>query len=110
MILCRACHAVPCAAAALRQIDAADQQRELFMAEGDFIFFAVGVRPAEAALLQTFGAHPETAAIPEQKLQAVALRVAEQKDVATHRVARQPVANQSEESFEALAHVRGSGG
>src|SRR5271156_4163791 len=101
---------MPCAAAGLCQIDAPDQQHEFFMAEGDFAFFALWRRPPEPALLQTLRADPETAAIPEQKFQPVALRVGEQKDMTAQRIARQTVAHQSEETFEALAHVGRSGG
>jgi hypothetical protein len=108
MMLRRALDTMPCAAAGLRKIDAADQQHELFVAENDFAFFALGRGPAKAALLQTFRAYPEAAAVPEQELEAVALRVGEEKDVAAQRVAGQPVAHQSEEAFEALAHVRGA--
>jgi len=110
MMLCRALDTMPGPAAGLRQIDAADQQHELFVAESDSTFFALGCRPAESAFLQTFGAYPEAAAIPEEKLQAIALRVGEQKDVAAERVAGQAVAHESEESFEAFAHVGGAGG
>src|SRR5580700_11731117 len=77
---------------------------------GDFVSFFARFRPPEASLLQALGAYPQPAAIPEQQLQPIALRVGKQKDVPAQRVARQPVANQTVESFESLAHVRRSGG
>src|ERR1700722_578549 len=101
---------MPCPAAGLRQIDTAEKQHEFFLAEGDFVAFFVRFRPPKASLLQAFGAYPEAAAIPEQQFQPIALRVAKHKDVPAQRIARQPVAHQSEESFKSLAHVRRSGG
>ena len=71
MMLCRALDAVPGAAAGLRKIDAADEQREFFVAESDPAFLAPGFRPAESALLKAFRADPEAAAVPEQQLEAV---------------------------------------
>src|ERR1700722_5151630 len=100
---------MPCAAAGLCQIDASQKQHEFFVAEGDFVFLAFCCRPPEATLFQTLRTHPETAAIPEQELQTVALRIREQKDMAAQRITRQTVAHQSEETFKALAHVRRSG-
>lgn len=63
----------------MRQIDAAEQQREFLVTEDNFRFFPRGFRPPEAALLQMFGADPESAAVPEQQLQPVAPRIGEQK-------------------------------
>jgi hypothetical protein len=58
------------------------------VAERDFVFFTLCFRPTEASLLQSFGAHPQAAAVPEQQFQPIALRVGEQKDVSAQRVAR----------------------
>src|SRR5580704_18383600 len=101
---------MPCPAAGLRQIDTAEKQHEFFVAEGDFVSFFGRFRPPEASLLQALGAYPEPAAIPEQQFQPIARRVGKQKDVPAQRVARQPVANQTVESFKSLAHIRRSGG
>ena len=101
---------MPCAAVGLRQIDTAEQQHEFFVAEGDFVFFALCLRPPKASLLQSLGAYPKAAAVPEEQFQPVALRIGEQKDMTAQRIARQPVAHQPEETFKALAHVGRSGG
>src|ERR1039458_7758267 len=66
-----------------------------------------GLRPAEPPLLQALGADPQPAAIPEQEFHAIPLRVGEEEHVPAQRIAQQPVARQTVEAFEALAHVRG---
>src|SRR5580698_545341 len=101
---------MPCPPAGLRQIDTAQKQHEFFVAEGDFVAFFVRFRPPETSLLKALGAYPEPTAIPEQQFQPITLRVGKHKDVPAQRVARQPVANQTVESFESLTHVRRSGG
>src|SRR3984957_8975025 len=101
---------MPRPAAGLRQISTAEKQHEFFLAEGDFVSFFARFRPPETSFLQALGAYPEAAAIPEQQFQPIALRVAKHKDVPAQRIARQPVAHQSEESFKSLAHIRRSGG
>src|SRR5665213_547441 len=106
----RAVHAMPRAPPGLRQIDAAEQQRKFLVAENDFCFFTVGFRPAEPALLQPLGTDPESAPIPEQKLQTVALRVGEKENMPAQRIACKPVAHQPVQAFKTLAHVRRSGG
>ncbi len=55
------------------------------------------------------GAHPQPAAIPEQQLQAIVSCVRRQENVPAQWIARQPVARQTVESFDALAHVGGPG-
>jgi len=87
MMLCRALDTMPGAATGLRQIDAADQQHQFFVGESDPAFFAVGFRPPKSAFLQAFRANLDAAAIPEEELQSIALRVGEQKDVTTQGVA-----------------------
>src|ERR1019366_3260578 len=82
---------------------------ELFLAENHFRFFTLCRGPTEPPLLQPLGADPESAAVPEKQLQAVALRIGEQKHVPAQRIAHQPVAHQPVETFKALAHVRRAG-
>src|SRR5277367_6951473 len=101
---------MPCPAPGLRQIDTAEKQHEFFVAEGDLVSLCARFRPPETSLLHALGAYPQPAAIPEQKFQPIALRVGKQKNVAAQRIARQPVAHQTVESFKSLAHVRRSGG
>ena len=45
-----------------------------------------------------------------QQLQAIAPRIAEQENVAAHRIAAQMVAHQTVQTIKSPAHVRGSGG
>ena len=52
-------------------------------------------------------ADPQPAAIPEQEFQAIPLRVGEQEHMPAQRIAQQPVARQTVEALEPLAHVRG---
>ena len=68
---------VPWAARGVRQIDAAQQQCQLFVAERHLRLRIGGPRPSEPPLLQALGAYPQAAAIPEQQFQAIALRVGE---------------------------------
>ena len=75
---------MPRPAPGLRKIDAA-QQHKFVVAEYHLCLIPSRFRPPEPALLQTFGAHPESTAVPIKQLQPVS---------------RQPV-----QSFEALAHM-----
>src|SRR5664279_5475044 len=100
---------VPLPALRVSQIDAPQQQRQFLVAEHDLRFLARGFRPVEASLLQALGTHPQAAAIPEQQLQAIALRVGEQKDMPAQRIASQAIPRHAIQSFESLAHVRGPG-
>ena len=79
---------MPGAPPRLSQLDAAHQQHQFFMCECDLRFAALCFRPAEATLLETLGAHPQTTAVPEQQLQAVALRIRKQEDMPAQRIAR----------------------
>ncbi len=54
-------------------------------AERDSGFFALDFRPAEAPFLKSFSAYQESAAIPKEQFQTIALRVGEPKDVAAQR-------------------------
>jgi hypothetical protein len=58
----------------------------------------------------TLGADPESAPIPEQKLQTVALRIGEKENMPAQRIACKPVAHQPVQAFKTFAHVRRSGG
>ena len=77
---------MPCPAAGLRQIDAAEKQHEFLVAEGDFVCFFARFRPPEASLLKALGAYPEPTAIPEQQFQPIALRVGKHKDVSVQGI------------------------
>src|ERR1017187_9804557 len=98
---------IPWAARGVRQIDAAQQQCQLFVAERYLRLRVGGPRPSEPPLLPALGAYPQAAAIPEQQFQTIALRVGKQEDMPAQRIALQPVADQTVEALEAFAHVRG---
>jgi hypothetical protein len=53
---------------------------------------------------------PESASIPDEDLQPVALGVAEQKQVPTKRLTRQSIPDQTVQPFEPLPHVSDSRG
>src|SRR5919108_3385320 len=90
---------------AARQIDAAQQQRQLLLAQHHFALSGFRLRPAKAPLLQTLGANPQSAAIPEQQLQPIPLRVREDEDVPAQRLQLQLIAHQAVETLEAFTHV-----
>src|SRR4051794_31346818 len=101
---------IPGAPARRGQINATQQQRQLLVRERDLRLPAPDFRPPETAPFKSLSANPKTASIPEQKLQPVPLRIREKKHVAAQRITLQPVPHQSEQAFEALAHVGGSRG
>jgi hypothetical protein len=56
------------------------------------------------------GDDPESASIPDEDLQAIALGVAEHEQVPAKRLTRQSIPDQTVQPFEPLAHVGDSGG
>src|ERR1022692_5207716 len=68
------------------------------------------LRPGETPFLQPLGTDPESASVPDENLQPIALAVAEQKQVPAQRLTRQSVSDQTVQPFEPLAHVGDSGG
>jgi len=60
--------------------------------------------------LQPLGADPQSAAIPDEDLQPIALAVAEQEQVPAQRLTRQSVSDKTVQPLEPLAHVRDAGG
>jgi hypothetical protein len=69
-----------------------------------------GLRPGETPFLQPLGTDPESAPVPDEDLQPIALTVAEQEKVTAQRLTRQSIPDQTVQPFEALAHVGDSGG
>jgi hypothetical protein len=65
-------------------------------------------RPIEAALLQTPGAEPKAATIPEQQFQMIALRIAEQEHMPAQRLHLQMVAQRPVKTCETRAPVDSS--
>src|SRR5580700_2742202 len=75
------------------------------MTQDDLALGVTGLRPGETSLFQSLGTDPESATIPDEDLQSVALAVAEQEQVPAQRLTRQSIPNQTVQPFEPLAHV-----
>jgi len=88
------------------QIDPTQQQRKLFVTQDDLALSITGLRPGETPFLQPLGADPESASIPDEDLQPIALAVAEQEQVSAQRFARQSIPNQTVQPFELLCACR----
>jgi hypothetical protein len=80
------------------------------MTQDDLALGVTGLRPGETSLFQSLGTDPESATIPDEDLQSVALGVAEQEQVPAQRFTRQSIPNQTVQPFEPLAHVGDPGG
>ncbi len=80
------------------------------MTQDDLALRIAGLRPGETPFLQPLGTDPESATIPDQDLQAIALGVAEQEEVPAQRLTRQSIPDQTVKPLEPLAHVGDSGG
>jgi len=78
--------------------------------QDDLAVRIAGLRPCESPFLQPLGTDPETATIPDEDFQSIALAVAEQEQVPTKRLTRQSIADQTVQPFEPLAHVGDPGG
>ena|SRR5579871_966108 len=68
------------------------------------------LRPGETPFLQPLGTDPESASVPDEDLQPIALAVAEQEEVPAERLTQQSIPNQTVQPFEPLAHVGDPGG
>ncbi len=80
------------------------------MTQDDLALPIAGLRPGETPFLQPLGTDPESASIPDEDLQPIALGVAEQEQVPAQRLTRQSIPNQTIQPFEPLAHVGDPGG
>jgi len=92
------------------QIDSTQQQRQLFVTQYDLALRIAGWRPGEASFLQPLGTDPESASVPHDDLQPIALAVAEQEQVPAQRLTRQTIADETVQPLEPLAHVGDPGG
>src|ERR1035441_6725075 len=92
------------------QINPTQQQRKLFVTQDDLALRITGLRPGETPFLQPLGTDPESASVPDEDLQPIALAVAEQEKVPAQRLTRQSIPNQTVQPFEPLAHVGDPGG
>jgi len=87
------------------QIDPTQQQRKLFVTQDDLALRIPGLRPGETPFLQPLGTDPESASVPDEDLQPIALAVAEQEQVPAQRLTRQSIPNQTVQPLEPFAHV-----
>jgi len=78
--------------------------------QDDLALRITGLRPGETPFLQPLGADPESASVPDEDLQPIALGVAEQEKMPAQRLTRQSIPNQTVEPFETLAHIGDAGG
>ena len=101
---------VPPLVLGFRQIDPTQQQRKLFVIQDDLTLRIPGLRPGETPFLQPLGTDPESASVPDEDFQPIALAVAEQEQVPAKRLARQTIADQTVQPLEPLAHVGDPGG
>src|SRR6476646_4132447 len=89
----------------LRQIHSVHQHGQFFGPHR----YGASVRrclwPVESPALQPLRADPQSAAIPHQRLQSGLRAIGEQKQMPTQRIVPELIAHQSEQSFEAFAHV-----
>lgn len=92
------------------QIDPTQQQRKLFVTQDDLALRITGLRPGETPFLKPLGTDSESASIPHEYLQTIALAVAEQEQVPAQRLTRQTIPNQTVQPLEPLAHVGDPGG
>ncbi len=87
------------------QIDPTQQQRKLFMTEDDLALRITGLRPGETPFFQPLGTDPESASVPDENLQPIALGIAEQEQMPAKRLTRQSVSDKTVQPLEPLAHV-----
>lgn len=80
------------------------------MTQDDLALRIPGLRPGETPFLQPLGTDPESASVPDEDLQPIALAVAEQEQVPAQRLTRQTIADETVQPFEPLAHVGDPGG
>ena len=80
------------------------------MTQDDLALRIAGLRPGEAPFLQPLGVDPESASIPDEGLQPIALGIAKQEQVRAKRLTRQLIPDQTVQPLETLAHVGDSGG
>ena len=80
------------------------------MTQDDLALRIPGLRPRETPFLQPLGADPESASVPDEDLQPIALGVAEEEQVPAQRLTRQTIADETVQPFKPLAHVGDPGG
>ena len=91
----------------LRQIDAAEQQRELLARKLDR---RTGRhRPRQRPGLQTFGTEPPARIVPKQDLDAVLPRVGEDEQMTRERIEAKRLANDARQGVEGLPQIRSPG-
>ena len=91
----------------LRQINAAEQQRQLLTRELDRWTWRCG--PSQCPSFESFGAHPPARVVPEQDLDPVPPRVGEDEQVTRKGIETERVADDAGQRIERLPKVGGPG-
>src|SRR5690606_36457250 len=91
-------------------VEALQEQRELLLAVLDTHGAIADRRPRERPAIESLAEHPHAGLIGDEHLETVAVPVAEQEQVARHRVGLELLANDPGEAVEGHPHVGGSGG
>jgi len=91
---------VPSLVLGFGQIDPTHQQRKLFVTQDDLALRITGLRPSETTFLQPLGTDPESASVPDEDLQPIALAVAEQEQVPAQRLTGQTIADETVQPLE----------
>ena len=61
------------------------------MTQDDLALRVAGLRQVKRPFLQPFGTNPESASVPDEDLQPIALAVAEQEQVPAQKLTRQSI-------------------
>jgi hypothetical protein len=101
---------MPLSGPRLSQINAAQQQRQLFMIQHDFLHRAVSLRPTKSPAVQLFRTYPKPAAVIYDQLQAVAPRVCEEEDMPGERLLLENGLHRRTQTVETSPHVVHAGG
>ena len=70
------------------------------MTQDDLALRIAGLRPGETPFLQPLGTDPESASVPDEDLQPIALAVAEQEQVPAQRLTGQTIADETVQPLE----------
>ena len=73
------------------------------MTQEDLALRIPGLRPGETPFLQPLGTDPESAPVPDEDLQPIALTVAEQEKVTAQRLTRQSIPDQAEGGWQGVS-------
>ena len=78
------------------------------MTQYDLALSIAGLRPGETPFLQPLGTDPESASVPDEDLQPIALAVAEQEQVPAQRLTRQIIADETVQPLRITKRISGN--